>query len=437
MNVKDLLRGIVVVVDDQIGEDSSEISQILTNFENDNFPIVKYKTIPSIEVIDSLSSASIIILDWDFKPNVEIEREPGEPIIVPDGTSLDVLPLLNKLLEKLFVPIFIFTNQDLDGVISKLNDKNLGSQINKRIFIKNKNDLEGEKLYTEIENWLKNNPSAYVVKEWDKIAIENRNNMFLDFYNSEADWVPILWKALADDSDSLNTPNELGEFITKNFCNRFHSYNFEETYTKKEIENIDGLFNVLKYDAYIQYNVNKLPNIAYTGDVFKINDDYYINLRAQCDISRKDSNSDEYNPFLYCIKGKAESNNKVIRDYISIIKDTNEEIKIVLGEDEPLPIDSSNCDVINKKIKKCINNNFYFKYGALLERKDSILFPYIKENKVFKFNINKIEIKNFSEIKDKRIGRIVPPYLTRIQQKTANYITRQGLMPIPEEMYFG
>ena len=65
-----------------------------------------------------------------------------------------------------------------------------------------------------------------------------------------------------------------------------------------------------------------------------------------------------------------------------------------------------------------------------------VLLPYIKENKVFKFNINAIEIRKFKQIKDKRIGRIVPPYLTRIQQKTANYITRQGLMPIPEEIYF-
>ena len=439
MNVKDLLRGIVVVVDDEIGKEDSGIEKIISEFENDNFPIVKYKTIPSNEIVNSLSSASVIILDWDFQQNLGIEREPGEPIIMPEGTSLDILPLLSKLLEKLFVPVFIFTNQSLEGVIAKLKDKNLGNQINKRIFIKKKNELVGNKLYNEIRKWLKNNPSAYVVKEWDRIAIKNRDSMFLDFYNSDADWVPILWEALSKDTDNLNTNNELGEFITKNFCNRFHTYNFEEKCTKGNIENANGLFKILKHDAFIEYDKNKLPNISYVGDIIDDgNGVFLLNIRAQCDISRKRKKKNRriYNPELYFIKGVAESTNKnIIKDIISI----NQEGSLIIGNKPPVSIKQiieEGYEKYNADIFKCINDKHCFYYGTLLERKDMVLLPYIKENKVFKFNINEIEIRKFKQIKDKRIGRIVPPYLTRIQQKTANYITRQGLMPIPEEIYF-
>lgn len=467
MNVKELLRGIIVVVDDQIEEDASEISKILSTLKEDKFPVVTYEDVPDEEVIQSLSSASIVILDWEFK-NRKTVGEMGN-ITIDEISRIKIGELSNPiisfikiLLDKIFVPIFIFTNKTTSEIETALEQDNLKEQIGKRILIKQKNDLEGEKLYTEIENWFKNNPSAYVVKEWDKIATRNRDNMFLDLYNSDADWVPILWKSLAEDSDNLNTHNELGDFITKNFCNRFHSYNFEEEYTQKTIENVGGLFKVLKHDAYIEYNPDKLPDIAYAGDVFKLKKDYYINLRAQCDISRKEN--EEYNPEIYCIKGHAITNNKIIRDHISFIKENDNKIKIVLGEDstndntkknciyivndennqikiisskdEPISIDNIDCDSLNKKIKNCIDYNFCFKYGALLENKDYVLFPYIIENKIIKFGINKIIIESFNEIKNNRIGRIVHPYLTRIQQKTANYITRQGLMPIPEEMYF-
>ncbi len=44
-------------------------------------------------------------------------------------------------------------------------------------------------------------------------------------------------------------------------------------------------------------------------------------------------------------------------------------------------------------------------------------------------------IKKFKELKDKRIGRILPPYITRIQQKCSQYIVREGTMPIPKEIF--
>ena len=77
MNVKELLRGIIVVIDDQIEEDASEISKILSTLKEDKFPIVTYKDIPNEEVILSLSSASMVILDWEFK-NRKIVREMGD-----------------------------------------------------------------------------------------------------------------------------------------------------------------------------------------------------------------------------------------------------------------------------------------------------------------------------------------------------------------------
>ncbi|WP_413853890.1 hypothetical protein [Candidatus Ruminimicrobium bovinum] len=450
MNIKDLLKGIIVVIDDQVNTGNSSIKSIVEQLRKDNFPVVTYTDIPNINIIESLSYASVIILDWDFNNidnviddndmTVEERRflkramDKSEP---NKEKKIELINFLTETLGKIFVPIFIFTDQVIDSIKREISDAHLGSHIDKRIFIKAKDYLIGEHLYTEIDNWLKCNNVAYIVKEWDKIAVRNRNKMFLELYNCKADWVSILWKVLSDDTSSLNTHNDLGDFITKNFYNRFHSYKFDENYIsiQKNSKNIKEIFTILKHDAFIEYTENNKPDIPYTGDIFKKNGEYFLNLRAQCDISRKDT-SGSFNPNLYCIKGKAVSDEKVIKNYINLKKE-NDQLKIILGNNEPVLIDKDcNYEQINKEIQKCINNNFLFKYGALLENKDTILFPYVIENKIINFKINKIEVKQFDSIKDKRIGRIVSPYLTRIQQKTANYIIRQGIMPIPEELFF-
>lgn len=38
-------------------------------------------------------------------------------------------------------------------------------------------------------------------------------------------------------------------------------------------------------------------------------------------------------------------------------------------------------------------------------------------------------------MKDKLIGRILPPYITQIQQSCANHIVREGIMPTPEAIF--
>jgi len=53
-------------------------------------------------------------------------------------------------------------------------------------------------------------------------------------------------------------------------------------------------------------------------------------------------------------------------------------------------------------------------------------------NNVFKFNKDMIQPK-WSEYKARRIGRLLPPYITRLQQKYAFYLQRQALPAIPEK----
>ena len=427
MNVKELLRGIIVVVDDQIDEESSEISQILSTLKEDKFPIVAYKDIPDEGVIQSLSSASMVILDWEFKNRKDMGEIDEVAKIKINEVSNPIISFIKVLLDKIFVPIFIFTNKTISEIEADLEQDNLKEQISKRILIKQKSELEGEKLYTEIENWFKNNPSAYAVKEWDNIAKKNRNEMFITLYESSSNWSKDVWNTVKEDSKKgINANYEFGNFITRNYVNRFISYNFEKEILENEnnSDSENNIETVLKNDIIIEYKNLDDIKIPYTGDLYECDDEkFYLNIRAQCDINRNS------NPKLYCICGEAKAINEfVIKKHVVI----NSDKTINIGNEKNIKLDSD--DVIsscNKKIIDCINNNVCYHFGCLIERHNTALLPYIKPGKIIEFKLKDIEIIEFNDLKDKRIGRIVSPYITRIQQKTANFIIRQGLMPIP------
>ena len=76
----------------------------------------------------------------------------------------------------------------------------------------------------------------------------------------------------------------------------------------------------------------------------------------------------------------------------------------------------------------------FFNRGELLERKPEIILACVDDGKIIKFEID-LMVKPFSELKDKRIGRVLPPYITRIQQKCSQHIVREGTMPIPREIF--
>src|SRR5699024_11166024 len=88
------------------------------------------------------------------------------------------------LLKEIFVPVFIFTTSPPEMVIDSLKEENVIKDGKPdRIFIKQKNDISSEKeLFETMNGWLKNMPSVYVLKEWERIAHATKTKMFLEWY---------------------------------------------------------------------------------------------------------------------------------------------------------------------------------------------------------------------------------------------------------------
>ena len=213
VDIVDLFKGIAVVIDDEIINPTANIHNILKQLKSQNIPLLTYTSIPFDEA-SYFQNLAFVLLDWRLiKQDVSSEAvETGVtiPATLQSYEAKDNIEFIKKLKEICFCPIFIFTNEDPDVVINKLESEGLYSK-NKpnHIFVKSKNDLKGKnKLFSEIKKWLKNNPSIYVLKEWEREYQKSKNKLFTDFQELSPIWPKIMWKCFED--DGVNKSFELG-----------------------------------------------------------------------------------------------------------------------------------------------------------------------------------------------------------------------------------
>ena len=62
MEVEELFKGIAVIIDDEINDESSPIFNIRKLIEKRNIPVLTYAEIPSVEIIEAFQRNYILIL---------------------------------------------------------------------------------------------------------------------------------------------------------------------------------------------------------------------------------------------------------------------------------------------------------------------------------------------------------------------------------------
>lgn len=376
-DIVQLFSGIGVVIDEAIHDDNQTpngIQKIVQSIESKHIPLLQFEDLPDDEVISKLHSISFLILDWNLSG--------VHPI--PKATIDDNIIFLKKLKETCFIPLFIFSDEDPHTIEVALSENGITSE-NSPIFIKKKDELDNvEKLFVEIESWLKTTPSIYVLKEWEKATREAKTIMLSELSSVHPFWPSVLTKAIQDDGGDKNW--ELMNSLQNNLSYRIVFPEFDNDIIGLEKEGItkEEVRKILECERFIPNN--KLPDYPFAGDIYLIEDNYYINIRPDCDIIREKKD-------LYLLKGD-------VIDETKINSESEDEIKFSKGE-------------FQEKINNC--------YVAFID------------GKIICFSLRKLTIKKWNEIKGYRCGRLLPPFFTKIQQKYSSYIQRQGLPSIPNQ----
>ncbi len=399
MDIKKLFSGVAVIIDNKINDEESGdlIINIMNKLRTYNIPLIKYLDIPENKTINSLKNVNFVLLDWElFDSHLS-------------GTRTEIkyinrnIAFIKKLRKTTFVPIFIFSNLSKDSIINILKERKLyKDNYNNCIFVKRKSDLFSKDkkkfvFWSELTNWLNRTPSIYVLKEWENSLDIAKTDLFWSFYDINQDWPSVLQETFTKDGSDVNY--ELGNFVFKNIMARIEPIKFDDEIIKKEGSDIskEDIRKILEAERFIKNE--SLPKIPFTGDLYKKSPDgknYLLNIRPECDIIRKN------NPSLYCIEGT------VIDE--TMINSTKEENK-------------------NKKIT--FDNGF-------IEKTNELYLPFVDNGKILKFSLKNITTnKKWNDLKEKRLGRLLPPYITRVQQRYSFYLQRQGLPAIPEKAIFG
>jgi hypothetical protein len=125
------------------------------------------------------------------------------------------------------------------------------------------------------------------------------------------------------------------------------------------------------------------------GDVFEVADGYRINIRPDCDCIPKGNDTLDRLE-LYLLKGTEQ---------------TFADLK------------------------------YNAEYGMILEQdNEAIIFP-VYDGKALCFKFRKLYMQRWKDLKDKRVGRLLSPFLTRLQQRYSAYLQRPGLSRLPSVVF--
>lgn len=379
-----LFSGIGVVIDEAVNameQIPNGIQKITQSIESNHIPILKYESLPELDTLTNLHSISFLILDWNLSGI--------QPI--PEATINDNIEFIKRLHEICFVPLFIFSDEDPDAIEMALSDQSITSK-NSPIFIKKKDELDTvEKLFGEIEAWVKRTPSVYVLKKWEKATVEAKAKMLWALSTTHPAWPKILMNSIKKDGG--NQEMELIDMLQGNLKYRISYPSLDINLIKQqETEGITQkeLRQILECERFVPSS--SLPEHPFAGDIYILDDVYYVNIRPDCDIIRDASKNNKNMYLLSC----------EIVDEKKINADADTEDRIV------------------------------FESGEFVEKNNCCFIAFVNGN-ILQLSLKELTILPWNSIKEKRIGRLLPPYITKIQQKYSAYLQRQGLPRIPKE----
>lgn len=374
-----LLKGTAVVIDDEIDLPNSKISKLVNKLEAEGVLFVKLKDVK--DDIYSFSNVSFIVLDWKLEA---VNQHLGL-----SGSALSsyyrekVVGFVKRITQTYYIPILIFSAESVELIEGQLgSDEILKHALETgRISVYNKSDLLSNNVKKQLNSWLNHNQSAQLFKHLDKIIKSTEHKFFNEFDLCNPRWPNFVYNTIAKD-DPVDINGEFQEFLLSSFSSRIQTEKFDSKFLKRckllpqDILKIYSSIKFLSYDS-------DLPDGAYCGDIYKgelteNQDKYIINITAACDI-RKGR--------CLIVKGKC--------------------------------IQTKNFNKIDK-----ISEHTIFH----IDNNDSIVFNFNNYERLKLKNNNEIEVSN---IKYKRVGRLLHPYVTNLQDRFSRYLIRRGATKNP------
>jgi len=412
-NIRKMFNGDILIIDDEVNDDSADIYKIVKYLEKNHFHVLPYESFPNSDDIRNLKIA-FAICDWKFIDGDE------------DNNAELVINFLNEIMHDRLFPTFICTSLDKQFVKDYLvkSCKKFKDNAASCVFVVNKVEMLGDGLFKIINQWLANNPSIKIMKAWESVIDSAKEKLFSDLYDESEYWPLVLWRNFETDGDDVN--EELGQFLSRNLFSRASdTYSFEKI-ELSETKKLDvNLLKILDGERTFYYTDSIIADdtLLHTGDIFEADDKLYINIKRQCDLIR--GNADVYLLSLESAgkMGEAPIQLSADRKYLQILGKAHS-------------VADKKVENINKALDNAFERTNALYQGKFLEKNHEVIIPCVCHLEVCRINLRSLQVVTIDTLKAnyKRKARLLEPYINIVTEKFATYVSSKGTMRTPEAL---
>ena len=389
-------RGIGVVIDDKVpllDEESvsDAIGEIVKQLKADGISLLRYREIPPETEWDNFGTAAFLLIDWSLlSPNVGDSAKQ-----LMNNRICDFIKVVHS---KAFAPIFVFSNQDEGEIKGYLQSQGIPTEKpSSYVLVKKKEemcelDADGNSnLIVEINKWILATPTINLLTMWGNDVLDARNKMFVEFYKKSHNWPNILWKAYENDND--DPVHGLSQVMFDNLRARMKCNLIRTPDVSPDRDSGDALTDLLSLTVMLPNDSLPSKQIG-CGDLFPNGDQkFFVVVSCDCDcIIRPDESAD------------------------------NKFVQVVTIDD--------GC----KRTSNIMKERFSQRYGLIHETNKSYIFPINKKCYAVKYGSHEM-IKLSALDARTRLGRILPPYITDIRQRLAQWNQRVAFPKFPSELF--
>lgn len=386
-----ILEGSVVFVDDDY-ERGGHAKAFYDSLKAQGRPIAAYDDVPPPEHLEHWDGLALAVLDWKLNDHEAGLGEVTIPDAVKASTQAALIEFIMKLLGTYFCPVFI-VSQEQSGTIEQALRDTAGfpaQAIGRRVQILEKDDGD---LLPRLEKLVDESPVLSTLRTWEQQYQTAKNSMFADLDEAGDDWLIYLSEIAGDGGTDLG--DELVDALNGNLRHRINprAFNLESLQGKSLATDSAARRDVihrrmvLAKDALHELTV--MP-----GDFFEAWEDgpdkdaIWLNLTPACDTIPGRMKADAIR--MYLLRGKPED----------VKAHTSRELRD----------------------------------GRLLTP-NSAWIDVLHDGKGYRFPFKTLEIVTLDKIMHHRLGRLLPPYITDVQQRHAMYLLREGLPAVLPTLY--
>jgi hypothetical protein len=389
-----LLEGAVIFVDDEVEKLGTDANNLLKEIESTGRPTARYGGIPVPEHVPHWEGVSFVVVDWNLKDRISV---PGSSTLSEEADE-EVLEFIATVSATYYCPIFVVSSQPSAAIQRQLeesSDPRIMEALPERIKVFRK-DAVLSSFVDSLEAWVEGNLALRALRAWDKEYQKAKSRLFADLGKYAESWPAYV--TAASDGDKTDPSVELADVIHANLRSRIDPVAFDEliALAGSASPSTAGLKEVHYGRSVLP--ANRVPDSTiFPGDIFeswRLEDpegSLWINITPACHTVRK------RHPSSRALKLH------LIRGVPIEIKGTEKQIESALKQFAGNP----NVQIVHA----------------------------LRDGAAYKFEFKHMRIASWETVKRHRYGRLLPPFITSLQQRHGAFLTTEGLPRVLPSFY--